>query len=316
MPAPDPIDEANSVLRRGGLVAIPTETVYGLAGDARNVDAVRAIFRTKGRPADHPLIVHVADASGLDAFAIDVPDAARKLAEAFWPGPLTIVLWRATSVLDVVTGGLDTVALRVPNHPLTLELLRRFGGGLAAPSANRFGKVSPTTADHVRDDLGSDVDYVLDGGACDVGLESTIVDLTGDVPTILRRGAIDAAAIEAVLGVRVERVASGPSRAPGMLASHYAPRAKVRLVDEGELFARAEACARGGANVAVLVRSRTDSPLVQFELGLDPRDAGRALYAALRAADAAGVDELFVSLPAGEGVEAAIADRLRRAATD
>jgi len=308
------IDEALAVLRRGGLVGLPTETVYGLGADARNIDAVRAIFRTKGRPADHPLIVHVASADALDAFAVDIPQAARALAGAFWPGPLTLVLWRATDVPDAVTGGLDTIALRVPNHPVALELLRRFGGGVAAPSANRFGKVSPTTADHVRADLGEDVDFVLDGGPCTVGLESTILDLTSETPTILRAGAIDASEIEAVIGTRVERVATGPSRAPGMLKSHYAPHAKVVLADEADLFSVAREHALRGSRVAVLVRRATPEPVRQFELGEDPAEAGRALYAALRAADAEGIEELIAALPTGGGVEAVIADRLRRAA--
>lgn len=310
----DEIDEAVAILRRGGLVGLPTETVYGLAGDASDPEAVRAIFRTKGRPADHPLIVHLAEAAAIDDWATDVPEAARTLAARFWPGPLTLVLWRALRVRDEVTGGLDTVALRVPSHPVARELLRRFGGGLAAPSANRFGRVSPTRAEHVRADLGDDVGLVLDGGPCDVGLESTIVDLTTGTPTILRAGVIGADELERALGVTVTRIASGPSRAPGMLASHYAPRAKVVLVDEDRLLEEASRLGRT-AKVGALVRRRSDHPALQLELGDDPRDAARALYAALREADRRGLDLLVASLPTGSGVEAAIADRLRRAAS-
>ena len=242
------IDHAVAVLRAGGLVAFPTETVYGLGADAGNPAAVRKIFEVKGRPSTHPVIVHLADAVQLANWAREVSEVARKLTRQFWPGPLTLVLKRAPGVSDAVTGGQDTVALRVPDHPLALEVLRAFGDGVAAPSANRFGHVSPTTAQHVRDDLGPDVDLVLDGGPCRVGVESTIVDLATDPtrPRILRTGAVLASDVARVLGVPVGvpvgLVAGVPvdggdpppppeeMRVPGSHDVHYAPRAGVELV--------------------------------------------------------------------------------------
>ncbi|MEP7216361.1 MAG: L-threonylcarbamoyladenylate synthase, partial [Anaerolineaceae bacterium] len=226
------IARAVAVLRAGGLIGLPTETVYGLAADAANELAVRRVFAVKGRPASHPVIVHVTGVEALADWAREVPEAALRLAGAFWPGPLTLVLPRTARAGDVVTGGQDTVALRVPSHPLALDVLRAFGGGLAAPSANRFGHVSPTTAQHVRDDLGVEVDFVLDGGPCAIGVESTIVDLATDpaAPVILRTGAVTREDVARVLGgaVRVrDDVATGGVRAPGMLAAHYAPRAGV-----------------------------------------------------------------------------------------
>ncbi|MBI3256331.1 MAG: threonylcarbamoyl-AMP synthase, partial [Actinobacteria bacterium] len=226
---------AVGVLRAGGLVAFPTETVYGLGADASNDDAVRRIFAVKGRPTDHPLIVHLGDADQLDTWAREIPSDARLLAAACWPGPLTLVLWRSSVVSDVVTGGRDSVGLRVPSHPVALDLLRAFGGGVAAPSANRFGRVSPTTAAHVVADLGDDVDLVLDGGACAVGVESTIVDLTGEAPMLLRQGGVSIETIEGVIGRAVIATAEGPERAPGMLAAHYAPTARVELVEAHRL---------------------------------------------------------------------------------
>ena len=224
------VDRALEVLGNGGLVAIPTETVYGLAADARNESAVRRIFAAKGRPADHPLIVHIASGERLLDWAASVPTTAALLADACWPGPLTLLVPKAAHVLPLVTGGRDTVGVRVPAHPLTTELLRRFGGGVAAPSANRFGKVSPTAAQHVALDLGNRVDYILDGGPCPIGVESTIVDCTVDPPQVLRPGGISAATVEALLERPLAPV-SGPSRAAGMLASHYAPSARVLLAD-------------------------------------------------------------------------------------
>ena len=194
------IAQASGVLKAGGLVAFPTETVYGLGADASNAQAVARIFAVKGRPRNHPLIVHLASADDLATWAVDVSEDARQLARAFWPGPLTLILKRAESVLDAVTGEQDTVAVRVPSHPKALALLEAFGGGIAAPSANKFGRISPTTPDHVRLDLGQEVDLVLDGGACEIGIESTIVDCSGERPRLLRPGKITATEIEALLG--------------------------------------------------------------------------------------------------------------------
>ena len=206
------IDQAVAILRAGGLVAFPTETVYGLGADASNDAAVGRVFSVKGRPTDHPLIVHLADAEQLDGWAAIVTPTARLLADAFWPGPLTILVERSASVSLAVTGGRSTVGLRVPDHPVARELLRAFGGGIAAPSANRFGRVSPTTAAHVAADLGEDVDVVLDGGPCRVGVESTIVDLTGEVPVVLRSGGISIDRLEELLGHVVDvRVSAEPA---------------------------------------------------------------------------------------------------------
>lgn len=290
------IDRALDVLRSGGLVAIPTETVYGLAADASNPDAVRRIFAVKGRPANHPLIVHVASAALLDSWAATIPPAAAVLANACWPGPLTVLVRRAAGVLDDVTGGLSTVGVRVPAHPMTLELLDRFGGGLAAPSANRFGRVSPTTAAHVRADLGDDVDFVLDGGSCPVGVESTIVDCTVDPPDVLRPGAISQEEIAALLQSSVGS-AAGPSRAPGMLESHYAPRCRVLLV---ETMAGALQLADGVPGAEVL-----DEPdLVTY---------ARTLYSRLRDADDRGVPTVVAVLPPATALGHAIRDRLTKA---
>lgn len=292
------VEQALAVLRAGGLVAIPTETVYGLAADASNEQAVRRIFDAKGRPADHPLIVHVATAEQLPDWAAEVPPAAAVLADACWPGPLTLLVPKAARVLDVVTGGRPTVGIRVPAHPLTTELLTRFGGGLAAPSANRFGKVSPTTADHVRADLGDAVDFVLDGGACPVGVESTIVDCTTDPPQVLRPGGIPTEHIAALLGGDVAG-AGGPSRAPGMLAAHYAPRARVLL-------------AGSAAEAASLVASHRGARLL--DCSEDLVGAARSLYANLRAADDDGIEVVVAVLPPATGLGHAIRDRLAKAA--
>lgn len=292
------IERALEILRNGGLVAIPTETVYGLAGDASNEAAVRRIFEAKGRPADHPLIVHVAAAEQLAGWAATVPTAAAVLADTCWPGPLTLLVPRAVHVLSVVTGGRDTVGIRVPAHPLTTELLTRFGGGLAAPSANRFGKVSPTTAAHVIADLGSRVDYVLDGGACPVGVESTIVDCSVEPPQILRPGGISSEEISELLNGALA-AADGPSRASGMLVSHYAPSARVVLADTvGE---------------ATAVAARTPGAWI-LDHSDDLITYARNLYADLRSADERGVQTIVAVMPAAQGLGHAIRDRLTKAA--
>jgi len=293
-------------LADGGLVAIPTETVYGLAADAAQGDAVGRIFDVKRRPRDHPLIVHLAGLHALDGWAHEVTPAVEQLAQACWPGPLTMIVRRGPRAIDAVTGGRDTVGLRVPAHPMALELLERLQGGLAAPSANRFGRVSPTTAQHVVDDLGDALDpardLVLDGGPCPVGVESTIVDLTVEPPQVLRAGAIDAATVGALLATPVAG-ASGERRASGMLASHYAPACEVVLADDAdEAERRREALERSGTRAAVL--DRTDDLIA----------AARLLYADLRDADAAGLDALVVVLPAAAGLGHALRDRLFKAA--
>jgi L-threonylcarbamoyladenylate synthase len=302
------IDLAVARLRAGGLVAIPTETVYGLAADASNPEAVARIFAVKGRPADHPLIVHLCSADDLDEWAADIPDAAAKLASACWPGPLTMLLPRGRRAIDAVTGGRPTVGVRVPSHPVMHEVLRRFGGGIAAPSANRFGKVSPTTARHVLDDLGDvldrERDLVLDGGPCEVGIESTIVDLTVSPAQILRAGAITDEEIVRLLGGEIADT-SGESRASGMLVSHYSPDCAVIPAPSSTA---AETIAIGwrerGRRVGVL--DRTDDLVV----------AAQRLYADFRAADEAGLDALVVVLPAPKGLGHAIRDRIMKAAAD
>jgi L-threonylcarbamoyladenylate synthase len=294
-------------LRSGGVVAVPTETVYGLGADAENPLAVARIFEIKGRPAGHPLIVHLASADDLPGWARSVPLAARALANACWPGPLTVILERGQRVLDIVTGGRPAVAVRVPSHPMTLEVLDRFGGGIAAPSANRFGRVSPTTAAHVVDDLGTLLDpmrdAILDGGPTPLGVESTIVDCTVDPPQILRPGGIPTEDVVRLLDGDVVE-ATGPARASGMLDAHYAPRCEVRLAESRELADQiAEMLSRDGMRVDVL------------DGGRDLVDTARNLYGDLRRADDRGLDVLIAVLPPARGLGHAIRDRLTKAAT-
>jgi L-threonylcarbamoyladenylate synthase len=290
-------------LRAGGVLALPTETVYGLAADITNEAAIRRVFAIKGRPLSHPLIVHIASPADIDRYAIDPPPEARILAQRFWPGPLTMVLKKSDAVPRYVTGDQDTVALRIVDQRMTRAIIRNFGGAVAAPSANRFGRVSPTSADHVRDDLGDDVDFIVDGGPSRVGVESTIVDLTGSVPAILRSGAIGRDALGAALGRRVvRRRTPGTVRTPGSLASHYAPRATVVLRD-----------ARGAEReLAYLLASGVRA--VRLVLPPNPADAARTLYASLRDLDAAGYDAIVATLPPANEANAAVRDRLMRAA--
>lgn len=308
--------EAVAVLSRGGLVAFPTETVYGLGADARNADAVRRIFAVKRRPSAHPLIVHIGSLSELSSVARQVPALALRLAVRFWPGPLTLIVPRGEGVPLEVTGGQETVAVRVPQHPLALELLHRFGAGVAAPSANRFGAVSPTRAEHVRQDLGDEVDLLLDGGPCEVGLESTIIDVSRGYPQLLRPGGVPVEAIEAELGEAVVRDAEATVRAPGQLASHYATRAELRVVAPGELEARAATLLERGLRVAVLAPAGTAIPRVHESLFVpaDPAGYARALYESLRALDDRGVDAILAIAPATHGLGLAVSDRLSRAA--
>ena len=310
------IELAVRVLRAGHLVALPTETVYGLAADASNPEAVARVFSAKGRPADHPLIVHLGPGADLAGWARHVPEQAARLGGAFWPGPLTMVLERQPSVLDAVTGGQDTVALRKPSHPVAQRILDAFGGGLAAPSANRFGRVSPTTARHVRDGLAGDVGLIVDGGTCEVGVESTIVAFEGDDVVILRPGGVTPEAIARALGRRARRAARSKVRAPGMLASHYAPATPLALASPDEAAARAARLASLGRRVGVLALERAEVPGVAatWDAGGDVTVLARSLYRYLREADAEGLDVLVVALPPDEGLGVAIRDRLGRAA--
>lgn len=312
-----PVEQAIALLHSGGLVAIPTETVYGLAADAENELAVRRIFAVKGRPSSHPVIVHLPEPSALAGWARDVSAEARALAEAFWPGPLTLILRRGPRALDVVTGGQDTVGLRVPDHPLTRELLRGFGGGVAAPSANRFGAVSPTTADHVRGELGGEVDLVLDGGPCRVGVESTIVDLSASVPAVLRPGAITPQQLERVLGSPVRTATTGSTvRAPGLLPSHYAPRAGLYLVAQEEVSARIATLAERATRIALMAAEAPPLPstVEHVPMPVEPAAFARKLYATLRDLDARGFEVIVAVPPAETGLGIAVRDRLRRAA--
>lgn len=309
------VERAVEILKEGGLVALPTETVYGLAADADNELAVRRIFAVKGRPSTHPLIVHIAGIHQLSEWAREIPLAAMQLAAAFWPGPLTMVLPRTKRVLDVVTGGQDTVALRVPKHPLTLAVLQEFGGGLAAPSANKFGKLSPTRAEHVIEDLGDEVDLIFDGGPCSVGVESTIVDLTSIVPRLLRPGGIPREHIEALLNMRLAPP-SEDVRAPGLLESHYAPRAGLVITTQEKAADEAAQRDLWGAAVAVLSVDAPPLPpnIEHFALPDDPVAAARSLYATLRKIDERGFDVVVAVLPPAAGLGLAVRDRLTRAA--
>ncbi|GAA3166736.1 L-threonylcarbamoyladenylate synthase [Nonomuraea salmonea] len=312
------IDRAAEVLRGGGLVAFPTETVYGLGANAADGAAVARVFQVKARPPSHPLIVHLGGAEHLDDWAAEVPAAARLLAERFWPGPLTLVLRRGRRVPLETTGGLETVAVRVPAHPVALALLEAFGGGIAAPSANRFGSVSPTTAGHVRAELGDAVDVVLDGGPCPVGVESTIVDAMGEVVSILRPGGVTREDLEAALGRPLAAPATSPVRVPGQHPSHYAPRAQVVLVEPEEVIAEAERVQESGHQVGVLLPPAFAGAEVKAHavVALPASMAAYAqrLYAFLRELDQRGCDLIVASLPPEQGLGAAIANRLRRAA--
>jgi L-threonylcarbamoyladenylate synthase len=297
-------------------VGLPTETVYGLAADAENELAVRRIFAVKGRPSTHPLIVHLGNADAVRGWVARLPPEAEALAAAFWPGPLTLVLPRSTRASDTVTGGQGTVAVRVPAHPVAQSVLAAFGGGLAAPSANRFGRVSPTRAEHVVADLGRDVDVVLDGGPSQVGVESSIVDLSGPAPALLRPGGVTREALEKVLGRPLPSRGKGAVRAPGMLPSHYAPRAGLVLASRGEAAGVASGLLSAGRRVAVCAPEGVSTPPGAVHL-LVPEDVpalARSLYQLLRSVDAAGVDVAVVVVPEEAGLGLAVLDRLRRAA--
>jgi L-threonylcarbamoyladenylate synthase len=311
------IRQAAAVLRRGGLVAFPTETVYGLGADAENETALQALFAAKGRPADHPVIVHLADAGQLERFAIEIPPAAKKLAAAFWPGPMTLVLRRGGRVSNLVTGGLDTVGIRVPGHPVAEALLREFGGPIAAPSANRFGRVSCTRAEHVLEELNGHVDLILDGGECPIGLESSIIDLSGSEPAILRPGAVTAEQIAAVLGRAPAGSAATRPRVSGSLPSHYAPHAKVEIIASDQLEPRATQLAAQGKKIAVLSREPrfiAKAGIVILAVPENDEEFAHALYSLLRRVDDLGCDVVLTTLPIELGLGTAIADRLRRAA--
>ena len=308
--SPD-VQRAAEILKRGGLVGFPTETVYGLGADASSKAAVARLYAAKRRPADHPVIVHFADAETAFAWAREVPEAARKLAAKFWPGPLTLILRRSARAGDFVTGGQDGIGLRVPSHPVAQALLRAFGGGIAAPSANRFGRVSPTTAAHVRADLGADVDLVLEGGSSDVGIESTIVDLSGGRAVLLRPGGISARQLELALGSAVGEKRADSPRHSGGHARHYAPKTPARLVPTHQLD---QEIAKLADKVAVLAFSRPDERVDYWlRMPREPAAYAQKLYAALRELDEAQCESILIEAPPQAEEWAGVLDRLKRA---
>ena len=304
------VRRAAQILRAGGLVAFPTETVYGLGADASNPSAIAKLYSVKRRPADHPVIVHFQSAEQAFAWASEVPHAAEQLARQFWPGPLTLILKRSAEAKDFITGGQDSVGLRVPSHPVAQQLLKEFGGAIAAPSANRFGLVSPTTAAHVREDLAGDVELVLEGGASEVGIESTIVDLSGAAPMLLRPGRVSKSELEKVIGKIGEASASSP-RHSGGLEKHYAPRTPAQLVPTHDLD---KEIAKGKDKVAVLAFSRPDERVDYWlRMPREPQAYAQKLYAALRELDSAGCERILVEAPPETAPWVAVRDRLRRA---
>lgn len=317
MPFEADIHKAAARLRAGGVVAFPTETVYGLGADASNSEAVSRIFSIKGRPPDHPLIVHIGDARLMENWARDVPIIAHRLAESFWPGPLTMILSRGSAPL-AVTGGQDSVGLRMPDHPVAMELLRQFGGGIAAPSANRFGRISPTRPEHVLDELGDTVDIILDGGGCRVGLESTIVSLVNNQPMLLRPGAISQSELEAIAGIHFSAHGSASGiRVSGGLESHYAPETRLSLCP-AENIGLLISEQKPSRKIAVMHHTTLDDRCRETAAHVHPMPVtasayGQALYATLRLLDQQDFDLIIVEQPPQDESWSAINDRLRKA---
>ena len=315
------ISEAALILDRGGLVAFPTETVYGLAADALNDSAIRKVFEAKGRPSDNPLIVHIAETTTLSSISASFPEIGLTLARTFWPGPLTMVVQRTDRVSDLVTAGLDTVAVRMPNHPVALSLIRKLGRGIVAPSANLSGRPSPTTAQHVHDDLNGRIDYILDAGATRIGVESTVLDITLTPPAILRKGGLSKEAIEAVVGeINSNGGSEYSNRSPGNRYRHYSPRAYVHLVKEGdadEVMRLVSAEAASGKRIGCILHSIPDgvsnSNVIVRIVPSDLEQISHLLFDLLRELDKSGVDMIVVEEVKETGLGAAIMDRLRRA---
>ena len=313
------IEAAVQALRDGELVAFPTETVYGLGANAQNPAAVRKIFEAKGRPAEHPVIVHLDSPKYLHRWVSEVPELANRLGEAFWPGPLTMVMPRAPHVHDLITGGQETIAIRVPQHPMAQQLLNAFGGGIAAPSANRYGRLSPTRAEHVREELGDAVQVILDGGECPIGLESTIVAFEDGHVRLLRPGSVTAAQMREVVG----EIYLGPGvespRVPGGTPTHYAPVTPMTIVPSGEIDAQADAASQGGRRIAVLAQRlplRSHKTVTWINAGRRAEVYARELYNNLRTLDRAGCQRILVQrVPDGDQWDA-VRDRLLRAATN
>jgi len=317
------LEKAADLLRQGRLVAFPTETVYGLGANANNSQAVQQIFSVKGRPADHPIIVHLPNIEHLASWAADISLEAQLLAKHFWPGPLTLILKKNKTVSNIVTGGQDTVGLRIPSHPVAQALLKTFNGGIAAPSANRFGHISPTTAEHVRQELRDKVDLILDGGPCSVGIESTIVDCSNDTLRILRPGIITASQISDVLHKNISINHKNAPRVSGHLESHYAPQTTTKLISTAELENEIKELIKQNKNVAVLarykmdpaVKPRDDSNLIWIELPKTAKEYAYKLYAQLRHADNQNCEMILVEEVPDTDEWAGIRDRLKKAST-
>ncbi len=315
------IKVAAKLLSQGRLVAFPTETVYGLGADASNPIAINRIFQAKGRPSDHPLIVHIASVDNIDDWAINIPEAAIRLANHFWPGPLAIILNKKPEVPLEVTGGQNTVGLRMPNHPVALQLLKVFGGGIAAPSANRFCRISPTQAAHVEEELGATVDMILDGGACEVGVESTIVDLSGDIPRLLRPGHITRQEIEAILQTELSGAASQKERdvrAPGMMTLHYAPLTVAMLCHHDQLTNIIKILNLQNKTIGLLAYQYNPPENRGLHLLCMPEQAdsyAQILYASLRDLDSRELDIILIEQPPETYAWHAINDRLGKATT-
>ncbi|MCU0412228.1 MAG: L-threonylcarbamoyladenylate synthase [Bacteroidetes bacterium] len=314
------LERAVDCLRGGGLVAFPTETVYGLGADALNPEAVGRVFAVKGRPADNPLIVHVGDQKGVERFVSEMPQPAIALAEHFWPGPLTLVMERNDLVPDVVTAGLDTVAIRMPRHPAALALLKAFDGGIVGPSANISGRPSPTSAQHVLQDLSGKIEFVLEGGVTEYGLESTVIDVTTATPAMLRRGALTEEEIERVIGTIAVGTPELERRSPGMRHRHYAPRSRVSLIprgDRGAMLAMLEQARRQSLRCGVLCHSidvGESEQNVRVIAFATIQELARKLYASFRLFDDLGIDLIIAEECDEAGIGATLMDRLRRAA--
>ena len=313
------IQRSVAVLHDGGLVAFPTETVYGLGADARNENAIRKVFTTKGRPLAHPLIVHIASIEQLDNWAVNIPAAAKLLAKCFWPGPLTLVLPKHPLVSNLITGGQNTIAIRIPKHPLTLAMLQQFGGGIVGPSANTYGRLSPTSAEHVRNNLGNRVDYILDGGACEIGIESTIVHITDNEFNILRQGDITADDIFQVLGSKFVNIATKEKpaiRVPGTAKAHYAPIKPLFLVQPEELLPIAKFMFTKKMNYSYLCFQQCPIELLNTNWCQAPEQAflyAKNLYAVLHKLDAEDIQGIIIEKPPQQLPWLAITDRLTRA---
>jgi L-threonylcarbamoyladenylate synthase len=306
------INKASQLLSDGELVAIPTETVYGLAGDATNRSAINKIFEVKGRPKNHPLILHLPDINQLDEWALDIPKNASILAKHFWPGPMALLLKKHPNALNEITGGSDKICVRIPDHPLTLSLLRKFKKGIVAPSANLFGRVSPTSAKHVLDDLDGKISAILDGGKCEVGLESTIIDLTETKPKILRPGGLSLLEVEKVLDQNIQFQPDSSEKVSGNLISHYQPKASVHSIKTSEIENFTEDILKA-KSVLLLLSDISKNNIHIHRMPKDPYKYGQVLYSTLRLMDDKKFEKIFIELPSEISDWYAIHDRIKKA---